>query len=149
MPAPGPDDPTPPGTPVPGPGVPAFGPAVPAFGPAAAAEALVRRHLDAVNRRDLAALLDGLAPDAVWVTGTTVVRGRAHLEPFFAAAFDGLLPRLRLRSLVAGPDLVACELTETATVDGADRHYPIAGFYAVHAGHLTRVTIYREGTAEV
>jgi uncharacterized protein len=113
------------------------------------AERLVRRHLDAVNTADLDTLLDSLADDAVWTTGRSVVRGRADLTVFFTAAFEGLRPRLALRSLVAGDGLVACELTETATIDGTDRQYPIAGFYSVRDGRITEVCIYREGSAEL
>jgi hypothetical protein len=49
-------------------------------------QGLCYRHLGAFDRGDLDGLLDGLADDAVWITGEHVVRGRSDLAEFFGTA---------------------------------------------------------------
>lgn len=105
--------------------------------------ALVDEHLRCFNERDLDGLLTGLTDDAVWITGRTRVMGTADLRDFFAAAFEHLLPRLHVRSIVAEGGRVACELTEII----GGREYPIAGFYRIRDGRISAATIYREGSA--
>ena len=114
-----------------------------------APEAVVRRHVEAFNARDLEALLGCFGDDAGWVTGTDSFRGTEALKELFAAAFDGLSPRLTVLSLVAQGDRVACELREDFRVEGRPRSDHIAGFYVVEEGRITRATIYREGSARV
>jgi len=111
-------------------------------------EAVVRAHVRAFNDRDVPALMAGFTDSAVWVTGTTRVTGRRALTDFFAGAIEGLLPTLTLRSLVAGRDLVACELTETLDA-GGPRTFHIAGFYRVDGDRIAAARIYREGSADV
>jgi hypothetical protein len=113
------------------------------------AAAVVRRHLDAFNARDLDAIMRCFSDDATWVTGTDSVRGIAALEKFFAAAFDELSPQLRVQSILADGDRVACELREDYAADGVERTDHIAGFYRVSDGRVTAAKIYREGSAEV
>jgi ketosteroid isomerase-like protein len=68
------------------------------------AAAVVRRHVDAFNARDLDALMAGFTADARWVTGTAVVHGYEELTGLFAAAMAGLLPRLVIEDLLADGD---------------------------------------------
>jgi ketosteroid isomerase-like protein len=117
--------------------------------PAAAATTAINIHIDAFNSRDLDALMAGFTEDAVWITGTSVVRGHAELTEFFAAALSGLLPTLSIQSLIADDDLAACQLTETLTADGEPRTYSIAGFYRIRDGLIASAKIYREGSAEL
>lgn len=112
-------------------------------------ESAVRGHVAAFNHGDLDALMAGFTDDAVWVTGTTVVRGRDQLAEFFGAAMTGLTPTLTVRELLADGERVACELTETLAVDGEQRTYAIAGFYRLRGGRIATATIYREGSAEI
>jgi len=109
---------------------------------------VVRRHLDAFNAGDADAVLAGLHYDAVWVTGQNTVCGRAELRGFLASALEGLRPTLQLRELVDGGDVVAAELVERWTYEGVERMAGIAAFYRVRKGRITRVTIYREGSAD-
>jgi limonene-1,2-epoxide hydrolase len=113
------------------------------------AAAVLRRHVDAFNARDLDALMAGFTPDASWVTGTSVARGHDELTGLFAGAMAGLLPTLRIQNLLADGDRAACELTETLTFEGEQRTYSIAGFYRLRDGRIASAKIYREGSAEL
>jgi uncharacterized protein len=114
---------------------------------AAAAEA-VRRHVDAFNAGDLDALLSGFTDDALWITGTSTVRGRAELTELFEGAISQLRPRLDLGELIAERDLVACQLVETLPGD-TPQTFAIAGFYRLRDGLIASAKIYREGSAEI
>ena len=113
------------------------------------AESAVRAHVAAFNDGDVAALLAGFAPDAVWRTGESVARGSAELAELFAGAITALRPTLTVRTLVAAGDRVACELTERLTAGSGERTDPIAGFYELSGGLITAARIYRAGSAEV
>ncbi len=113
------------------------------------AATVVRGHVDAFNARDLDALMAGFTADAWWVTGTTVVRGRAELTELFAAAMAGLLPSLVIENLLTDGDRAACQMTETLTVSGEMRTFAIAGFCRIRDGRIASAKIYREGSAEV
>ena len=113
------------------------------------AEATIRAHVAAFNQGDLPALLAGFAPDAVWRTGETVVRGADELAELFAGAISALRPTLTVRTLVAAGDRVACELTERLTAPSGERTDPIAGFYELSDGLITAARIYRAGSADV
>lgn len=113
------------------------------------AAAVVRAHLRAFNAGDLEAVLDGMTPQALWVTGRSRARGQGELAELFGRALADLQPVLTLRSLVADGDRVACELTEVVSVGGRPRTDAIAGFYEVSGGRIAAARIYREGSAEV
>jgi catechol 2,3-dioxygenase-like lactoylglutathione lyase family enzyme/limonene-1,2-epoxide hydrolase len=113
------------------------------------AAAVVREHVRAFNAGELDAVLRGVSADCRWVSGETVVVGRAALAEFFGAAIDGIAPRLAVRSVVAAGGSAAAELTETITYQGQEREFAIGGFYRVEAGRIAAATIYRAGTAEV
>ena len=110
--------------------------------------AVVLAHVQAFNERDLGALLDGLADDAFWTTGRTTVRGRPELAELFQGAITDIDARLTIRTLLAGADRVAAELTETFTRNGERQPVPIAGFYEIADRKIARARIYREGSAE-
>lgn len=113
------------------------------------AAAVIREHVNAFNSRDLERLLAGFTDDAAWVTGTTVVRGQHELAELFKEAMEGLLPALTIVSLLVQDHRVACELTETVTVNGDQRTFSIAGFYRLREGRIASAKIYREGSAEI
>lgn len=85
----------------------------------------------------------------MWITGTTVVRGRAGLRDLLCRAMTSLRPTLRIESLLSDGGMVACQLTETLTVDGRERRDAIAGFYRLRGGRIESAKIYREGSADV
>ncbi len=45
-------------------------------------------------------------------------------------------------------EVVACELHEQLTVEGASFEFALAAFYTVRRGQIVRVKVYREGSAE-
>ena len=111
--------------------------------------AVVRRHVDAFDARDLDALMSCFGEDAIWITGADRFQGVAALRELFAGAFEELTPRLHLLSLLAQGNLVACELREDYSATGVARSDHIAGFYRVEAGLITAAKIYREGSADI
>ena len=113
------------------------------------AAAVLRAHVDAFNARDLDALMAGFTEDALWVTGTSVARGRGELAELFEGAMEGLLPTLVIRDLLADGDRAACQMTETLTVAGEERTFSIAGFYQLRGGQIASAKIYREGSAVI
>ncbi|MFG2306375.1 nuclear transport factor 2 family protein [Actinacidiphila glaucinigra] len=113
------------------------------------AVAAIRAHVRAFNARDLDALLAGFTDDAVWITGTTTVRGRAELTALFDEAMRGLLPTLEVHDLIAEGDRAACRMTETLTYRGDRRTCPIAAFYELREGRIAWAKVYREGSADV
>lgn len=106
-------------------------------------------HVRAFNARDVDALMAGFTDDAVWITGGIRVTGRPALTEFFTSAMTGLLPTLRVHSVVAETDRAACELVETLTADGVRHTFHIAGFYRLRDGRIAAAKIYREGSAEL
>ena len=48
-----------------------------------------------------------------------------------------------------GDDVAATELIEELTVDGEQRRFEIAVFFRFADGLITRVTVYREGSADI
>jgi uncharacterized protein len=112
-------------------------------------ENLIEAHVEAINTRDLDALMAGFADDAVWTTGKTTARGRAELTELFAGAMDGLLPTLTIQNLIVGDDQAAAQLIEVFTYQGVERTDHIAGFYRFREGRITSAKIYREGSADV
>lgn len=113
------------------------------------AATMVREHVRAFNACDVDALLSGFTEDAAWITGTTVVRGREALRDLFSRAMTSLRPTLRIESLLSDGGMVACQLTETLTVEGRERSDAIAGFYRLRDGRIESAKIYREGSADV
>lgn len=113
------------------------------------AAAAVHRHVGAFNARDLDALLAGFTEDAVWITGSTTVRGRAALTELFDEAMRGLLPTLEVRDVIAEGARAACQMTETLTYGGETRSYPIAAFYVLRDGRIASAKVYREGSADI
>jgi len=113
------------------------------------AAAAIHAHVAAFNARDLDALLAGFTDDAVWITGTTTVRGRAALTGLFDEAMRGLLPTLEVHDLIAADDRAACQMTETLTYRGERRTCPIAAFYELREGRIASAKVYREGSADV
>ena len=110
---------------------------------------LVAEHIAAFNAHDSARLLAGVAPDVRWATGQDVFHGRDELEELFDDGLWAMRPSLDQRSLVVSEDAAAAELLEELTVDGEQRRYAIAVFFRFADGLITRVTVYREGSADL
>lgn len=106
---------------------------------------VVRAHVDAFNAGDVDALMAGFADDAVFVTGDHMVVGARGLRAMFSDALANLAPSMELRATVVQHGVVACELNERLTVEGAQFHFSLAAFYTVRRGQIVRVKVYREG----
>lgn len=111
--------------------------------------AAVLEHLAAFNAHDRPRLLAGLTEDVEWSTGRDRIRGRAALADIFDDGLWELGPSLTVVRLLVDGDEAAAELTEVLTVSGETHRFPIAAFFTVRAGLLHRVTVYREGTADL
>ena len=110
---------------------------------------VLRRHVAAFNNRDLQSLLDGFTDDAVWITGSSVVRGHDELTDLFSGAMEQLLPTLTVENVLADGDQVAAQLTERLTHNGETQVFAIAGFYRLAGDRIASAKIYREGSAEL
>ena len=106
-------------------------------------------HLAAFNSHDTSRLLSGLHPEVRWETGQEIVVGRPAAADLFDDWLWGMNPRLDLLSLVVDADLAAAECTEHLTVHGGPVQSAIAVFFTVWDGQLTRVKVFREGSANV
>ncbi|MGN6609443.1 MAG: nuclear transport factor 2 family protein [Jatrophihabitans sp.] len=113
------------------------------------ARAAVVEHLAAFNAHDTERLLAGFAPDVVWITGQDTVVGADGLTGLFDAGLWALDPRLEVVGMLTQGDDVAAQLRECVTVDGERRTFPIAAFFTVADGLITRAKIYREGNADL
>jgi hypothetical protein len=106
----------------------------------------VRRHLDAFNRRDIAAILDGFTDDAVFRTGGDLLVGVDAIHELFSDTFAASADtRLHLRSAVVQNGTAACELTEQIELaEDVDDVYEreLVGLYTVHSGRIVRVRLY-------
>jgi uncharacterized protein len=109
----------------------------------------VIEHLDAFNSHDTSRLLRGLHPEVRWETGQEIVVGRPAAADLFDDWLWAMNPRLDLLSLVVDADLAAAECTEHLTAHGDPVQSAIAVFFTVWDGQLTRVKVFREGSANV
>ena len=109
---------------------------------------LVRAHIDAFNRGDLPALLDGLAEDVVWITGADIFHGRSAVHDFLGDAVASLRPQLHIRRLISERDQAGCELTETYEYSGETREARTAAFFEFAGRRIRRVKVYNEGSAD-
>ena len=100
-------------------------------------EEVVRRHLEAFGRGDLDDMLSTLAPDATFRTGSTLVLPEEFAE-FFGWAIRELHPAMRIGTLLADADGVACRFVET--IDGRDLDR--AAFFRVQDGLITSADVY-------
>jgi len=107
--------------------------------------AVVDAHLAAFNAADLAAVMDGFADDAVLSVGDQTAIGARAIRALFADSFASpVTAELMLHRAVVDGDTIACELSETLTVQGTIHTIDVAAFYTVRDGHLVRVRIYRD-----
>jgi ketosteroid isomerase-like protein len=104
---------------------------------------VVGRHLRSFATGDLAGVLETLAEDASFVSGTTVVPP-AEFADFFGWAMRELDPAIEITTLVADGDRVACEFVESVTVDGERRRLNRAAFYRVTGGVIIAAKVYDE-----
>lgn len=105
---------------------------------------MVRDHLDAFSCGSLDRMLATLAPAAMFVSGGTTVDPAAFSE-FFGGAIRELAPRIQIDTLLVDGEQVACQFTESLTMDGERQHLSRAAFYRVCSGLITSVRVYDEG----
>lgn len=118
-------------------------------GLAEATKSAIQEHLNAFNSCDRARLLDGLAEDVVWATGTDVWRGREALAELFDEPLWGLHPHIEVVRLIVEDDAGAAECVERMTIEGQIVEFPIAVFFTVRRRLLSRVKVFREGSADL
>ncbi len=106
-------------------------------------------HIRAFNAHDTSGLLQGLATDAVWRTGTGRFQGRAALEDVFDPWLWTLDPSLEISNILVDGDGVAAQLVEQLTLDGEVRRMDIAVFFEVTDGKIAQAKVYREGSADL
>lgn len=111
--------------------------------------ALVLDHVEAFNAQDRDRLLKGLAEDVVWSTGRDTIRGAGTLAEIFDAGLWAMHPSLTVRHLLVDGDRAAAQMWEVLTVTGEQRRLAIAAFFYVRNGHIRRVKVYREGSADI
>ncbi len=109
---------------------------------------LAIEHVDAFNAHDTARLLRGFAGDAVWSTGTDVFRG-PEVAAVFGDSLWALEPQLEVRALVADVSSAGVEFRETIVLGGTANTFDIAAFMTFRDGLISRVKVYREGSADI
>ena len=111
---------------------------------------VVLEHLAAFNAHDTERLLETLADDVEWRTGTDLF---ACAEVLRRNLFDdglwSLAPSLTLRMLVVEESTAAALLTERLTLDGVEQSFDIAVFFTVTDDQISAVTVFREGNADL
>lgn len=105
----------------------------------------VERHIDACNRCDVEAVIDGFADDAVFRAAGEVFVGTEALYELFSETFAGPdRTVLNLRSSVVQNGTAACELTEQIETESGRYDSDFFGLYTVHSGKIVRVRLYRD-----
>ena len=88
-------------------------------------------------------MLATMAPDAVFVTGTTLVAPH-DFEEFFGRAIRDLGPTMKITNVIVDGRRVACQFIESVNLDGQRRHLDRAAFYTVDGGVITSAKVYDE-----
>jgi ketosteroid isomerase-like protein len=105
--------------------------------------AVVQAHLEAFSSGDLPAMLATMAPDPVFVTGTSLVDPKEFAD-FFGWAIRELDPTMRITKIISDERNVACQFIESVTLDGERRHLNRAAFYSVDGAVITSAKVYDE-----
>jgi hypothetical protein len=108
----------------------------------------VLAHIAAFNAGDVEQLVAGFAPDAIFVNGSTSVRGHSDLARFFGDAIRVFRPSLTVTNLLGGGQHVACELVERVESDGETRLLDKAAFYRVVDGRIVSGRVYIDDPAD-
>jgi hypothetical protein len=108
---------------------------------------LVEEHVAAFNAHDVRRVLDGLADDVVWQTGSDMFVGLRQVERLLREA-AGLFPMLEIKSMLVGGQRAAVEMTERYLHEGRTREVAIAVFFSFDRGLISRVKVFREGSAD-
>lgn len=98
-------------------------------------------HLKAFSSHNLPAMLATMAPDAVFVSGMTLVAPQ-DFEEFFGWAMREIDPAVEITNLVADGGNVACEFVESVTLDGQRQRLSRAAFYTVESALITSARVY-------
>jgi hypothetical protein len=108
---------------------------------------LVENHVAAFNAHDVRRVLDGLAEDVVWQTGSDTFVGLHQVERLLREA-AGLLPVLEIKSVLVAGQRAAVEMTERYFHEGRTHEVAIAVFFSFDRGLISRVKVFREGSAD-
>jgi ketosteroid isomerase-like protein len=104
---------------------------------------VVRAHLEAFSAHDLPAMLETMASDATFVTGTTLVAPQ-DFEEVFGWAMREIDPTVTITDLVADEERAACEFVESVTIDGERRQLSRAAFYTIRDDVICSAKVYDE-----
>lgn len=111
------------------------------------ADELVHRHVEAFNAHNADGILADFTPDATWATGDYRVReGRLH--EFFTTAMESVTPQLKIHRVIDGGDVVAAEMGEVWSYEGADKNAALVAVFDLVGGKISKAKIYREGSAD-
>ena len=111
---------------------------------------VVRRYVDALNRRDLPAMLELLDPDVEFATGRGPRRGHGDVERWLGEPYDSLdVERDIERIQVAGPLVVTTGQVRHRWRDSGEVGDEIekAWLWEVHDGLITRWQMFDDEAA--
>jgi uncharacterized protein len=108
---------------------------------------LVEEHVSAFNARDVGRLLAGLSGEVVWQTGSDTFIGLDQVGCLLRDS-AGLLPVLEIKSVFADGERAAVEMTERYRHEGQTHEVPIAVFFSFTRELISRVKVFREGSAD-
>jgi hypothetical protein len=108
---------------------------------------LVREHVAAFNALDVERVLRGLSAGIVWQTGADTFVGTEEVAGLLRSA-GGLSPRLDVVDLLTDGDRAAVEMTERYWHEGREHQTRIAVFFWFDGELITRVKVFREGSAD-
>ena len=92
-------------------------------------------------------MLAGLSEEVVWQTGLDTFIGLDQVGGLLRDS-AGLLPVLEIKSVLADGERAAVEMTERYSHEGQPHEVPIAVFYSFTRELISRVKVFREGSAD-
>jgi hypothetical protein len=108
---------------------------------------LVEEHVSAFNAGDVARVLAGLSEEVVWQTGSDTFVGLDQVGDLLRGS-AALLPVLEIKSVLADGERAAVEMTERYRYEGQTHEVPIAVFFSFTRELISRVKVFREGSAD-
>ncbi|MBV8948140.1 MAG: nuclear transport factor 2 family protein [Solirubrobacterales bacterium] len=108
---------------------------------------LVEAHVGAFNAGEVGRVLAGLATDVVWQTGSDEFVGLDDVERLLRGA-AGLFPALEIKRVLVDGQRAAVEMIERYLHEGQAREVAIAVFFSFEGGLISRVKVFREGSAD-
>jgi hypothetical protein len=108
---------------------------------------LVEEHVSAVNAQEVGRALEGLAENVVWQTGWDTFVGLDQVEHLLRGAAE-LFPVLEIKSMLIDGERAAVEMIERYLHDAHPHEVAIAVFVSFEDRSISRVKVFREGSAD-